>query len=77
MEISNETVTVKSADEYSPEQIGTTDNNNTIFANVLRILTMLDKAVERLARRNYFNRKQYPQILSDIEYAFTVINQWC
>lgn len=45
----------------------TDKNNNQIdindpLNNFLRCLTMLEKAIERMARQNYHNRTQYPDL---------------
>lgn len=44
--------------------------------NVKRILTMLEKALERILRRNYYNRSQYPQIAFEIEEQIGVLRGW-
>ena len=44
--------------------------------NVKRILTMLQKALERILRRNYYNRDQYPQIAFEIEKQISVLRGW-
>jgi hypothetical protein len=44
--------------------------------NVKRILTMLEKALERVLRRNYYNRSQYPQIALEIEEQIAVLRGW-
>ena len=44
--------------------------------NVKRILTMLEKALERVLRRNYFNRNQYPQLAFEIEEQISVLRGW-
>jgi hypothetical protein len=44
--------------------------------NVKRILTMLEKALERILRRNYYNRDQYPQIAFEIEEQISVLRGW-
>ena len=41
------------------------------FDNIKRSLNMLAKALDRLARLNYFNRKQYPAIILEIEDTIT------
>ena len=46
------------------------------FDNIKRSLTMLAKALERLARLNYFNRKQYPAIILKIEDTINKIRTW-
>jgi hypothetical protein len=44
--------------------------------NAKRILTMLEKALERVLRRNYYNRNQYPQIAFEIEEQISVLRGW-
>jgi len=47
-----------------------------ISDNILRILTMLEKALNRLLRHNYYNRSQYPQIVQEIEEALNKVRTW-
>ncbi len=54
----------------------TKDEKNGNLNNILRSLTMLEKAVNRLLRINYFNRSQYPEIFSIIEETFNKIRIW-
>ena len=44
--------------------------------NMLRSLTMLKKALDRLGRLNYFDRKQCPAILLEIEGTIDAIQLW-
>ena len=44
--------------------------------NAKRILTMLEKALERILRRNYYNRDQYPKIAFEIEEQIKVLRGW-
>jgi hypothetical protein len=44
--------------------------------NMLRSLTMLKKALDRLGRLNYFHRKQYPAIFLEIEESIDAIQLW-
>ena len=46
------------------------------FDNVKRCLNMLAKALDRVARRNFFNRKQYPEIFFEIEEIINKIRTW-
>ena len=47
------------------------------FDNIKRSLNMLAKALDRLARLNYFNRKQYPAIILEIEDTINkILNPW-
>lgn len=50
--------------------------NEKGLANILRILTMLEKAIERLLRQNYNQRCQYPAIVLEIEEAFNNLRAW-
>jgi len=50
--------------------------NENILNNFFRCLTMLEKALERLARHNFHNRSQYPEIYSDIENALCSVRVW-
>jgi hypothetical protein len=44
--------------------------------NVKRTLTMLEKALERVLRRNYYNRDQYPPLALEIEDQMKVLRGW-
>ena len=44
--------------------------------NVLRTLTMLEKALDRLGRSNYLERKQYPPIFLAVEETIHKIKLW-
>ena len=44
--------------------------------NVKRILAMLEKALERILRRNYYSRNQYPQIAFEIEEQINTLRGW-
>jgi hypothetical protein len=44
--------------------------------NAKRILTMLEKALERVLRRNYYNRNQYPQLAFEIEEQINILRGW-
>jgi len=44
--------------------------------NVLRTLTMLQKALDRLGRINYLERKQYPQIFLAVEDSLNEVKAW-
>ncbi len=46
------------------------------FDNIKRSLSMLAKAIDRLTRLNYFNRKQYPAIILEIEDIIDKIRTW-
>jgi len=55
------------------EPIGIIDNKSD---NILRILTMLEKSLNRLLRHNYYNRSQYPQLIQEIEEALNKLRSW-
>ncbi len=44
--------------------------------NIKRTLTMLEKAIGRLARQCYYDRKQYPEIFFEIEKHINLIRSW-
>ena len=46
------------------------------YENVARTLTALEKSLDRLARSNYYNRSQYPDILLAIEEALGKVRAW-
>ncbi len=46
------------------------------FDNVKRCLTMLTKALDRVARKKFYNRKQYPVIFFEIEKLIKKIRTW-
>ena len=43
------------------------DINENLLDNVLRSLTMLEKTLDRLARQNYYDRSQCPEIFFETE----------
>ena len=49
---------------------------NKKLENILRTLTMLEKALDRLGRQNYHNRKQYPQLILEIEEWLNTLRCW-
>lgn len=52
-----------------------TDSTGT-YENVARTLTALEKSLDRLARSNYYNRSQYPEIILAIEEAIGKVRAW-
>jgi len=50
--------------------------NNEILNNIMRGLTMLEKALNRLMRNNYYDRSQYPPIFFLIEILISSIREW-
>jgi len=58
------------------EQAGSVNMDKKELDNVKRILTMLEKALERLLRRNYYNRNQYPKIALEIEEGINTLRGW-
>ena len=52
------------------------ENNLEILFNMLRILNMLEKAVERLGRKNFHSKAEYPGILIELESHINQICSW-
>jgi len=50
--------------------------NNKKSENILRTLTMLEKALDRLGRQNYHDRKQYPPLILEIEEWLNTLRCW-
>ena len=49
---------------------------NKKLENILRTLTMLEKALDRLVRQNYHNCEQYPPLILEIEEWLTALRCW-
>ncbi len=52
-----------------------TDNQKHL-GDALRGLSMMEKAFERLKRKNYYHESQYPDIFTEIEGAFFMLRTW-
>ncbi len=50
--------------------------NTEMLKNILRILCMLEKELNRIARRNYHNRNQYPEIFFQTESCLNSLRSW-
>ncbi len=50
--------------------------NAETLKNILRILCMLEKELNRIARRNYHNRNQYPEIFFQTESCLNTLRSW-
>ncbi|MDM8526456.1 DUF6431 domain-containing protein, partial [Desulfococcaceae bacterium HSG8] len=50
--------------------------NPELLADVLRTLCMLEKELNRIARRNYHSREQYPEIFFQIESHLNSLRSW-
>ncbi len=50
--------------------------NENLLLNFLRCLIMLEKTLERIARQNYNNRSQYPELFIEIEQAILAVRTW-
>jgi hypothetical protein len=61
--------------EKAREEIGT-DSTSKKLENMLRTLTMLEKALDRLVRQNYNNRNQYPPLILEIEEGLDTLRSW-
>lgn len=47
-----------------------------LLKNILRIVTMLETALNRVGRKNYHSRHQYPEIYFEIENAIEILRSW-
>ena len=52
------------------------NSDNETLDNILRVLTMLEKAIDRFIRQAYFNQNQYPEIITEIEDGLNTIRCW-
>ena len=50
--------------------------NANLLTDILRIICMLEKELNRIARRNYHNRGQYPEIFFQIEIMLNGMRSW-
>ncbi len=51
-------------------------SNLEIVENILRILTLLEQRLNQVARKNYHNRSQYPEIFFEIELSLHAVRAW-
>jgi hypothetical protein len=58
------------------EETRSTINKYKDLDNAKRTLTMLEKALERVLRSNYYNRNQYPQIAFEIKEQINTLRGW-
>jgi len=56
------------------DQTGT--DNRVIMTNILRNLSMLEKAFDRLKRKNWYHENQYPEIIFEINFLLIAIRAW-
>ena len=62
---------------HNPDGIDTSTIRNTeILINILRVLTMLEIALNRLMRNNFYNRFQYPKDFFAIETCILSMRLW-
>jgi hypothetical protein len=54
----------------------TASYNHKELNNMLCIIAMLEKALNRLLRRNYYGQNQYPEIALQIEQSFNTLRAW-
>ncbi|MDM8525937.1 DUF6431 domain-containing protein [Desulfococcaceae bacterium HSG8] len=64
------------AHSYDRASERTESVNAELLTNILRILSMLEKELDRTARRNYHNRNQYPQIFFQAESCLNALRSW-
>ncbi len=50
--------------------------NASSLTNILCILSMLEKSFDRLVRRNYHYRSQYPELIIEIESTLAMLRLW-
>ncbi len=51
-------------------------NNSSSLTDILCILSMLEKAFDRLVRQNYNRRNQYPELIIEIESTLAMLRSW-
>jgi len=61
--------------DSSIDQSGIITNCNLIL-NILRIISMIEKKIEQIARRNYNSRSQYPKVFFQIQSMLHVLRTW-
>jgi hypothetical protein len=52
------------------------ESTNKKLEDMLRTLTMLEKAFNRLVRHNYHSRNQYPPLVLEIEKGLDTLRSW-
>jgi hypothetical protein len=57
------------------EEIGSIGMGKNV-ENILRTLTMLEKALDRLVRHHYHSRNQYPPLILEIEQGLNTLRSW-
>lgn len=50
--------------------------NSKDLNSILCIITLLEKALNRLMRRNYYGQNQYPEIAKEIEKSLNTLRSW-
>jgi hypothetical protein len=60
----------------SEQDVDVAINNSSSLTNILCILSMLEKAFDRLARQNYNRRNQYPELIIEIESTLAMLRSW-
>lgn len=53
--------------DFEQNNTATINKNSIILINILRVLTMLENALNRLMRNNFYDRSQYPEEFLVIE----------
>jgi hypothetical protein len=51
-------------------------HNDNRIDDILRVITMLEKALNRLMRRCYYSPNQYPPIILDVEDMLSELRSW-
>jgi len=61
---------------HNTNEKSTINENSEILINILRVLTMLQNALNCLMRKNYFDRSQYPEEYIIIESFIFQMRAW-
>ena len=51
-------------------------DNQDVVDNILRNISMLEKAFDRLKRKNWYDEKQYPEIIVRLDFLLIGIRSW-
>ena len=62
--------------DFEQNNTATINKNSIILINILRVLTMLENALNRLMRNNFYDRSQYPEEFLVIETLILNIRGW-
>ena len=66
----------KNNGQNADQSVTAEQSNINLIINVLRILAMLEKALDRVGRAYFHNRSQYPPIMIEIEESIACLRAW-